>query len=162
MITQAMPHFLCDEMLGRFARYLRAAGYDTTLASGGMADRDLLALAAHEHRLFLTCDRGIAEHKAARERAIVLPRASLDDLARELTRIAHVRWLRAPFTRCLVDNTPLEAVASHHRERVPHDVAMADARFCPGCGRVYWAGSHHRRMQRRLEAWAAGRFGEAS
>lgn len=145
-------------MLGRLARYLRAAGYDTALASGGAADRDLVALARHEHRCLLTCDRGIAEHKAARGIAIILPRAPLDVLASELATKLHVEWLRAPFTRCLVDNTPLQSVSTPDRDRVPRDVGVENARWCPGCGRVYWAGSHHRRMRGRLAAWASGNF----
>ena len=158
-MTGSDPRFLCDEMLGRLARYLRAAGYDTALASGGVADREVVALARRERRLLLTCDRGISEHKAARGIATILPRAPLDTLAQELASKLHVHWLRAPFTRCLVDNTPLESLAPADRHRVPHDVAVDAARWCPGCGRVYWAGSHHRRMQRRLETWAAGTFG---
>src|SRR4051794_12485260 len=157
-MTGSDPRFLCDEMLGRLARYLRAAGYDTALASGGAADRDVVALARREHRCLLTCDRGIAEHKAARGIAIILPRSPLDALAQELASKLHVDWLRAPFTRCLVDNTPLQPVTSAELHRVPRDVAPDDARGCPACGRVYWAGSHHRRMQHRLQAWSQGRF----
>ena len=159
-MSREASRFLCDEMLGRLARYLRAAGYDTTLACGGAADRDLVALAHREHRRLLTCDRGIAEHKAARDVATILPRAPLDALARELARTLQVHWLRAPFTRCLVDNTPLQAVSAPDLDRVPRDVAVENARWCPACGRVYWAGSHHRRMQRRLASWAAGNYGE--
>src|SRR5437764_15057315 len=88
------PSFLCDEMLGRLARYLRAAGYDTALASGGAADREVVALARREHRCLLTCDRGIAEHKAARGIAVILPRSPLDALALELASTLHVHWLR--------------------------------------------------------------------
>lgn len=152
------PRFLCDEMLGRLARYLRAAGYDTTLASGGAADRDVVALARREQRCLLTCDRGIAEHKAARGIAIILPRSPLDVLAQELASTLNLQWLRAPFTRCLVDNTLLQAVTRDHVHRVPRDVAVENARSCPACSRVYWAGSHHQRMQRRLQAWSEGRF----
>ncbi|RFA27009.1 hypothetical protein CAI21_15770 [Alkalilimnicola ehrlichii] len=38
--TEAIrPRLLCDEMLLRLARWLRAAGYDTALAVSGMQDR---------------------------------------------------------------------------------------------------------------------------
>ncbi len=152
--------FLCDEMLGRCARYLRAAGYDTTLAMGGLPDRDLLEIAHRERRHLLTCDRRIAEHRRARDTAFILPRGNLDDAAAAITRAFHVDWLHAPFTRCLIDNSPLAAVMEPDRARVPDDVDAGNARHCPTCGRIYWAGSHHRRMQRRLEGWAAGAFGE--
>ena len=34
---------LCDEMLARLGRWLRAAGYDTEIATGGASDRALTA-----------------------------------------------------------------------------------------------------------------------
>jgi uncharacterized protein with PIN domain len=151
-------HLLCDEMLGRLARYLRAAGHDTALASGGVQDRDLLAQAHREARRFLTRDRRIAEHKAAAGVAIILPRGSLDATAAALHARIGVDWLHAPFTRCLVDNTPLVTVPQSRADAVPRDVAARDARHCPACGRIYWAGSHHRRMRERLSAWADGRY----
>ena len=37
-----LPRFLCDEMLGRLCRYLRAAGYDALFARNGAGDAELL------------------------------------------------------------------------------------------------------------------------
>jgi len=34
-----LPRLLCDEMLGRLCRYMRAAGYDALLANGGRSPR---------------------------------------------------------------------------------------------------------------------------
>lgn len=152
-VTDA-PRFLCDEMLGRLARYLRAAGYDTLLARHGLPDRAWVALARREHRWLLTCDRGVDEHLAARGLAIVLPRGDLAEAARTLVLRCDVDWLHAPFTRCLVDNTRLGSMPDAIASRLPADVGAA--RWCPDCGRAYWAGSHYRRMQARLAAWAAG------
>jgi uncharacterized protein len=150
--------FLCDEMLGRLARYLRAAGYDTTLAAGGTADRDLLAAARRERRTFVTCDREIALHKASVDLALILPRGTIDELAAALAAHVALDWLHRPFTRCLVDNVPLVEGIGHGTRPVPPDVASAEVHSCPACGRVYWAGSHHRRMRSRLVAWSEGRF----
>lgn len=150
--------FLCDEMLGRLARYLRAAGYDTALAHGGAADRDLLELARREHRQFLTCDRRIAQHKAAQGTTLILPRGDLEGIAAILAAQLGVDWVHAPFTRCLVDNAILVDANADVRAALPADVACGQARACPACRRVYWAGSHHRRMLLRLQRWAAARF----
>ena len=146
--------FLCDEMLGRVTRYLRAAGYDTLLARHGLPDRAWLALAQRERRTFLTCDRAIREHRAAAGIALVLARGDLDAAARTLALCCGVDWLRAPFTRCLVDNTPLGRVPDALAAAVPADVAAGNARWCRDCGRTYWAGSHYRRMHARLAAWS--------
>jgi len=145
--------FACDEMLGRLARYLRAAGYDTTLADAGASDASLVARARREGRTFLTRDRAIADHAAARGVAVVLPTADLDRIAAILRRDLGVDWLHRPFTRCLVDNTPLRPLADPHA--LPPHAEPEGARDCPRCGRAYWAGSHHRRMRARLAAWAA-------
>jgi uncharacterized protein with PIN domain len=51
---------LCDEMLKRVGRWLRAAGYDVAIVEDGARDDDLLKRATAEHRLLLTCDRRLA------------------------------------------------------------------------------------------------------
>jgi uncharacterized protein with PIN domain len=63
-----------------------------------------------------------------------------------------------PFTRCLTCNGTLRAV---ERERVaalvPPAVAEWYPRFavCDGCARVFWEGSHWRRMRDRVDALLA-------
>ena len=71
------PRFLCDEMLGRLCRYLRAAGYDALLANGGRSDSELLRQCREEGRYFLTQDQLIREHKAAQGVALLLPQGEL-------------------------------------------------------------------------------------
>ncbi len=148
------PRFLCDEMLARLARYLRAAGYDTRLAGGGAPDGHWIALARAEGRILLTCDRRLLEHKAARGVALRLPQGQLEVQALHLTRHCGVDWLWRPFTRCLVDNRELEP-ADASALRLPLRLQARNLRRCPGCGRVFWAGSHHRRMRERLACWSA-------
>lgn len=147
------PTFLCDEMLGRLARYLRAAGYDTELASNGAPDRDLVRLAADEGRYFLTCDRLILAHRAGNGLVCLLPHGNLDQLAKLVGERFHLDWLSRAFTRCLVDNTPLEPTQSHRHPHLPDDLAGREIMHCPACQRVYWHGSHSRRMRQRLEEW---------
>ncbi|MBI5626404.1 MAG: hypothetical protein HY935_04285 [Nitrosomonadales bacterium] len=47
--------FMCDEMLGRLCRYLRATGYDALFANNGHSDSILLRQCREEGRYFLTC-----------------------------------------------------------------------------------------------------------
>jgi uncharacterized protein with PIN domain len=147
--------FLCDEMLGHLARYLRAAGYDTTLAAEGRPDRELLAQAHDEARRFLTLDRRVLEHRRAAGLVVLLAGSTLDEQARELVFRCGVDWLRQPFTRCLIDNAALVPAGEGDRAGLPPEVPLEEALSCPTCGRVYWAGSHHRRMRSRLAAWNA-------
>ena len=151
----AERRFLCDAMLGRLARWLRAAGYDTSLATGMELDRDLIHAAIAEDRFFLTLDRDVREHKAARGRVLVLEGTELSAQARELKKTVGVDWLHKPFTRCVVDNAPLRSAKPSELAAVPPAVRARTGAIvaCPMCGRLYWSGDHHARMRERLKKW---------
>lgn len=153
------PRFLCDEMLGRLCRYLRAAGYDTVFANNGHQDRDLLRQCHAEGRYFLTQDQLVREHKAARDIALILPQGDLDQLAALLGARFQLDWIHHAFTRCLLDNTELQSADAASAAHVPLDARRPDERptVCPTCGRVYWHGSHYNRMYARLTKWQTGR-----
>ena len=151
------PRFLCDEMLGSLCRYLRAAGYDTAFAGNGTGDAQLLRQCHAEGRYFLTQDTLIREHKAANGIALILPHAPLDRLAELVGAHYRLDWTTHAFTRCLVDNSPLTEADAAAIARAPQDARhpAEPLRHCPLCGRVYWRGSHYKRMKERLAAWQA-------
>ena len=144
----------CDEMLMRLGRWLRAAGHDTLIAENGQADRDILQRARAEDRHLLTRDRKLLEHRGADGTVLLLQGETLDEQARELRQRLTIDWLYYPFSRCLVCNTPVEA-GTPDGIVIPDDVDRGTLRHCPGCARVYWEGSHTRRMRRRLAQWAS-------
>jgi uncharacterized protein with PIN domain len=150
-----MPRFLCDEMLHGLGRWLRAAGYDTVIASGGLSDRSVAARCADEHRILLTKDRHLAATVTGAAPVVLLSGGGIDEAARALRSALDIDWQYAPFTRCIVDNKPLEAAPPHSATQVPERSRAAGGplRACPECGRLYWPGSHVRRMQQRLAAW---------
>jgi uncharacterized protein len=143
---------LCDEMLKGIGRWLRAAGYDVAFVNDRAHDDDLLACAAAENRLLLTCDRRLAERAGPDATVVVLGTESFDGAARELRERLGVDWLHAPFTRCLLDNAPLIPVNEGEVARLPATARQAGGPItrCPQCGRLYWPGSHVRRMRAKL------------
>ncbi len=147
--------FLCDEMLWGLGRWLRAAGYDTATAAQGLADGELLRRAGVEGRVLLTRDRALAARAGADVVVVALGSEDLDAGARELRARLGIDWLRAPFTRCLVDNAALVPASNDARRDLPPKARTLGGaiNICPDCGRLYWPGSHVRRMQARLEAW---------
>jgi uncharacterized protein with PIN domain len=65
-------------------------------------------------------------------------------------------------TRCTVCNTRLRAAtADQVEERVPAYVrsTQRDFRACPGCGRVYWPGTHRPGILAALESALPGATG---
>jgi uncharacterized protein with PIN domain len=149
---------LCDEMLGGLARWLRAAGHDTALAAPGQPDLEVLARAEAEGRTLITRDRRLADSANERIPTVLLTGDDGDRQALQLTEALGLDWTAAPFTRCMVDNTPLEPAAAADLLRMPEPTRALPGPFqrCPACGRVYWPGSHARRIALRLEAWRDG------
>jgi len=149
--------FLCDAMLGRLARWLRAAGHDALLARDAQQDRDLLETAAQEDRVLLTLDRALAGRRAGQGRVLLLGSERIEAQARELRRRLGVDWLHDPFSRCVVDNAPLRPASAEEVAGLPRKVRGIGGPVarCPLCQRLYWAGDHHHRMRERLERWQA-------
>jgi hypothetical protein len=146
---------LCDEMLKGVGRWLRAAGYDVAIVDDGVADEDLLARAAAENRLLLTCDRRLAERAALEGPMVVLGSEGVEGAARELRERLGIDWLHAPFTRCLLDNAALIPASADDVANLPAAARAGDGPItrCPECQRVYWPGSHVRRMRAKLALW---------
>ncbi len=146
--------FACDAMLGRLARWLRLAGFDTAYAPG-LADRALAGQARAEQRWLLTCDRRLAA--VAGPRALLLRARTTGEQVAELRdRLPLTVHPGLFLTRCSCCNTPLESVpGAAVRDRVPPYVAVHAGRFmaCRGCGKVYWPGTHVGKIARTLEEW---------
>lgn len=142
-------------MLGQLCRYLRAAGYDTVFDTSGLPDRELLRLYKEEGRHFLTQDQLIVEHKAALGVAFVLPKVELDQMAVIVGKHFHFDWSSNAFTRCLEDNAQLLPADGVALQWVPDDARIVNEplKHCPVCNRVYWQGSHYKRIRSRLLKW---------
>ena len=152
---------MCDEMLLRLGRWLRAAGYDTAIAAGGTDDAALIAHCAAEGRVLLTRDRHLAAHAAGSVPVLHLAEQTIDAQARALVGRLGIDWLRAPFTRCVIDNAELATAPPEAADNVPPRSREAGGtlRYCPECNRLYWPGGHVRRMREHLASWAGGAAG---
>lgn len=150
-----MQRFLCDEMLVRLGRWLRAAGYDTVIAGPGMPDRALLERTLREQRLLITRDHKFTEFRDAGQNVLLLRGNDMDQWANRLGRLRIVEWLHNPFSRCLLCNHLLKPGPGAHGNQLPAYVVAESipCRHCPACRRAFWAGGHSERMRRRLAQW---------
>ena len=149
--------FLCDEMLAGLGRWLRIAGYDTAIASGGRRDRDLVKQAHAEQRILLTRDRRVVEIRPANDRTVVLENDGIDACAKELGQRLSLDWTLDPLSRCTLCNARLERADHRLLESLPSRIRAlgSTVQVCPCCGRLYWEGSHVRRIRRRLAIFAS-------
>ncbi|WP_242344234.1 Mut7-C ubiquitin/RNAse domain-containing protein [Anaeromyxobacter terrae] len=144
--------FVADGHLGRLARYLRMAGFDVRWERDAKDDA-LARVASEERRILLTRDRGLLKRSAVSHGYCVREADPPRQLAEVIRRFDLGRAV-APFRRCLRCNALLEPVRKEDvQDLLPPRVRERYAVFrrCPECGRVYWPGSHHARMERILE-----------
>jgi uncharacterized protein with PIN domain len=140
------PRFLLDVHLGTVARRLRLVGVDAAYGND-LDDDTLISLAGLEQRVLLTQDRALLRRRKLWFGAFVRGKNPDEQFADLLDRFAPPL---APWTRCTSCNgmlAPVDKDLIEHRlepgTRRGHD---AFAR-CEECGRLYWRGAHHRRLE---------------
>ncbi len=141
-------------MLARLARWLRLLGADTLWdpAAGGAV---MLKRARAEGRIFLTRDKRL---RTAADVTFIESNGFRAQVRQVLLRHPFDPLANA-FSRCARCNSRLaEASRDAVARRVPPFVYAGNERFaeCPGCGRVYWGGTHPGRIIRELRAMGLG------
>lgn len=144
--------FIADVHLGTLARYLRLLGFDTAWERD-LDDETIIDTAARERRIILTRDRGILKNGSVTHgywlRATD-PEKQLEEVILALQLAAGIR----PYVRCMECNGDLEDIPrSEAAQSVPLQVFLVyrDFKRCRCCGRVYWRGSHLRRLDKVVE-----------
>ncbi|HZY71194.1 MAG TPA: Mut7-C RNAse domain-containing protein [Thermoplasmata archaeon] len=151
----ARPRFLADAMVGRLARYLRFAGYDTEYGRG-VDDTDLALWAARDGRILLTRDRRLA---ASTPTAVLIASPRVGEQIRALRAAIPNLDLEVEFARCGRCNGELATFASTPDEPwptyVPDGVRQAGGPVfrCARCGQFFWEGSHTRRIRTAFAEW---------
>lgn len=146
------PRFIADAHLGSLCKYLRMLGFDT-LGAGGLDDAGIASVAAREGRIVLTRDRDLLMHRAVTHGCYVRARKPREQLVEILSRLDLHRHA-TPFTRCMSCNGLLAPVAKEHvAHRLPPRTDSFYDRFwnCNACGKVYWQGSHYKKMQQFVD-----------
>jgi uncharacterized protein with PIN domain len=153
--------FVADVHLGKLARRLRLAGFDTAYDDAA-DDATLAELADRQGRILLTRDVGLLMRRSVTHGYFIRETHPQRQLVEVLRRFG-TRDLR-PFSRCLRCNdllreVPKSAVAAallpKTREHYHH------FEMCGGCSRVYWKGSHWMRLKHAIDAARAEAEGGA-
>jgi uncharacterized protein with PIN domain len=144
--------FVVDSNLGGLARVLRMLGFDS-LFRNDFADAEIARISVSERRVLLTRDVDLLKRKEITHGYYVRATEPLDQAA-EIVRRFDLSDRLEPFTRCLECNDRLETLGPEDvGGLVPAGAPREHEVFsrCPTCRRVYWRGSHHRRMLDGIE-----------
>jgi uncharacterized protein with PIN domain len=148
-----MVTFIADCMLGKLAKWLRILGFDVLYFSK-IEDSELVRIAVRDGRVLLTRDTKLAG-RARTVRTLFILSEKWEDQVRQVLDVFSLRDEAALHSRCIACNIALKPLS---RERVRNLVAPfvlergREFALCPGCGRVYWKGSHAVDMEARLDA----------
>ncbi|MFF8830772.1 Mut7-C RNAse domain-containing protein [Streptomyces sp. NPDC015131] len=160
-VPGAPLRFLLDVHLGTLARRLRLLGVDAAYESEDIGDPALAAWSAREQRVMLSRDRGLLRRRELFAGAYVYSDRPDEQLRDVLERFAPAL---APWTRCTACNGPLtDADKEAVRGRLEQGTQRTYDVFaqCASCGRVYWRGAHHARLE-AIVADALREFGGAA
>ncbi|NBC65252.1 MAG: twitching motility protein PilT [Bacteroidetes bacterium] len=144
--------FVVDVNLGKLAKHLRMAGFDTAYKNDA-TDSELIKQIKEENRILLTRDRKLLMRNVVK--IGYLPRS--DDPTKQLEEVFKRFNLFdeiQPYTRCVNCNGVLENVS---KESVMDQLEPLTKKYfeefsqCSECGQVYWKGSHRNRLDSRLE-----------
>jgi uncharacterized protein with PIN domain len=154
------PRLLVDGMLGRLAKWLRLLGYDAVYDNSA-SDLELARRTRAEGRVLLTRDRELSTRRGLR--TLLIQSEKLEEQVQEV-QDAFPSSSPAPLSRCAVCNTELEVVsAADVIPHVPPYVLKTQSEFrrCPGCGRIYWPGTHVQQIHRQMDRFFPGMETEA-
>ena len=144
--------FFADVNVARLVRWLRAIGIDTWWEDA-ISDAGLVRRAIRENRFVLTLDKRLVKEWRTDNVLLLTSEKPLEQFAQV---VEHFE-LKLPaqfFTRCLVCNSVLRrASATEIAANVPPRVRENNELFyyCPNCEKIYWEGSHTKRMQAAIE-----------
>jgi uncharacterized protein with PIN domain len=144
--------FICDVHLGKLATILRLLGFDT-LYQNDFDDDEIINISLKEHRIILTCDRGILKHRSVTHGYCVRSRQAMEQTAEVLKRFDLAQQAN-PFSRCTVCNAFIEPVEKE--KIIDHLLPQVRASYtdfwrCTGCHRIYWQGSHYDKIWQKID-----------
>ena len=144
--------FVVDGMLGSLARKLRMFGFDT-LYYNDAEDKKLIQIGLKESRILLTGDRALFQRamKVGLNSILLNGVDEVGDLAHilENLNIASIKIV-SETSRCPMCNEPLEiSDGNSMKDYVPAGVLdkHSEFYFCKKCSKVYWEGSHFKKLE---------------
>lgn len=146
------PRFVVDVNLGGLVRLLWLMGLDARW-DGDVDDDELATIAAVEHRIVLTRDRGLLKRRNVTHGLFVRSEYPFEQAVEVLRRLDLADRI-APFSRCLRCGGTLATVT---KDEVLDELEPLtrqyydDFRRCETCAHVYWRGSHHDRLADLVE-----------
>lgn len=150
------PAFILDVHLGKLARYLRTAGFDTLYNKVDIGDARIAEVADMQTRIVVSRDIGLLKRSRVRYGYWLRNTQSRVQFRELVTHYKLKPWFRL-FSRCPHCNGVVATVDKQDvNDRLPAGIAsdpgLTTFVQCPDCEQVYWQGSHYTHMQQFFDS----------
>lgn len=145
--------FIADVNVIRLGRLMIFLGFDV-LYSSRLDDTDIASIAEQQQRIVLTRDTQMLK----RNQIVYARRVREDRPYDQLIEIVQFFGLQKharSFSRCVICNRSLakvEKVKVIHRLEPKTKKYFHSFKECPGCGKIYWKGSHYENLKTMFQA----------
>lgn len=145
--------FLCDQMLGTLAKWLRLFGFDTFYANAELDDRDLLEIAKNEGRVIITRDKQLIE--MSKKEKLNFFKINSIDIDEQLFNVLQGLEIdeKNILSRCSICNSTIDKIKkSDVKDKVPERVFDNNEKFwcCSKCDKIYWTGTHYDKILTKI------------
>ncbi len=151
-----LPRLLADATLGRLSKWLRMAGIDVAWDPSIPDAIRLKRLADANRRWVLTRSRKVFEALGPDRCLLVKPDEALEQVLQVIQHFGITRDDLRPLSRCTLCNRQMSEVSKPSIVgQVPDYVWQQHEQFmtCFTCQRIYWRGSHTRRIHAMFDHW---------
>lgn len=144
--------FILDVHLGKLVKYLRMLGFDS-LYENDYDDPEIIEIALAEKRIILTNDTGILKNGSVTHGYWVRSQKPMEQLEEIIERFDLYPGFM-PFLRCMACNS---IISRRTKESVIELLKSKTKQYynefyqCSGCNKIYWKGSHYKKMKRFID-----------
>lgn len=141
------PKFITDVQVGKLARYLRTLGFDT-LYSNKFTEREIIKISNDEKRVILTRNIFLLKNGSVSRGFWIRSQEPYRQVIQVMHSMDLLNEIKL-FSRCSECNGLLKDVPKSEIENrlLPNTKKYFDEfRQCTVCGRIYWKGSHYKKM----------------
>jgi len=140
--------FILDVHLGKLVKYLRMTGFDT-LYEKYYSDSEIVEISLKDRRIILTRDRGILKYRSVTHGYWIRSQNPSEQFREVIRRFDLVNCFH-PFYRCMSCNGLIKKARKDEiiDKLKPRTIQFYNDFYqCAKCSKIYWQGSHYKKMK---------------
>jgi len=142
--------FILDAHLGKLVKLLRLLGFDSKVSA---IDTQIVRISLQEKRIILTRDRKLLQRKEVTHGYCIRsmePELQVREVLKRFDLYSQIK----EFYRCTMCNHEIHSIRKsdvEHRLEPKTKKHFNEFYFCSGCERVYWKGSHYKKLIKKID-----------